>query len=382
MSVSGETLPIPITPQRLRAMAVTQLRRQYRADRKLFAFRLRRQGSEVVLQGTSVRYTATVLIGLAGESDELAREVLQHASVADVYAACVDRLGDSPEPGELALVAWAGLLHGEPSAWPVGQHLWTLCNTLSLLPTVEASWALSALCSAPGEDPWRRRREQLARRLLDAVDARSGLFPHWLDGRGPWVRRHVACFADQVYPMLALSQYYEATGDPVALTAAERCAEQVVARQGSEGQWWWHFDVRTGRVVEPYPVYAVHQDAMAPMALRAVARASGTTFDPAIQRGLSWLTWSPEIHGSLIDPAQRVIWRKVARHEVGQCARRLQTLASRVHGRLRLPGLGYVCSPGRIDWETRPYHMGWILYAWPSRVRVPARPGEVIKARI
>ena len=30
--------------------------------------------------------------------------------------------------------------------------------------------------------------------------------------------------------------------------------------QGNSGQRWWHYDSRTDRVVEGYPVYSVHQD--------------------------------------------------------------------------------------------------------------------------
>jgi len=55
----------------------------------------------------------------------------------------------------------------------------------------------------------------------------------------------------------------------------------------------------------------------------------------------------------------------VARHEPNKFSRRAQALASRIHPRVRVPGLGAVLRPGRIDWESRPYHMGWILYAWP-----------------
>jgi hypothetical protein len=136
--------------------------------------------------------------------------------------------------------------------------------------------------------------------------------------------------------------------------------------QGTAGQWWWHYDVRTGRVVEGYPVYTVHQDAMGPMALFALREAGGPDHGASVLRGLGWMSGSPELHGgSLVDPAVGLVWRKVARREPGKLARSLQALASRAHPGLRLPGLDGLLPPGAIDYETRPYEAGWLLYAYP-----------------
>ena len=134
--------------------------------------------------------------------------------------------------------------------------------------------------------------------------------------------------------------------------------------QGPAGQWWWHFDVRSGRVLEKFPVYAVHQDAMAPMALFDLQDAGGPDHGAAAERGMEWLLHAPEIDGSLIDREAGVIWRKVARHEPGKLTRKLQAVASRAHPSLRVPAVDGVFRPGKIDFETRPYHMGWLLYAW------------------
>ncbi|NOS99355.1 MAG: hypothetical protein HOP29_01875, partial [Phycisphaerales bacterium] len=122
--------------------------------------------------------------------------------------------------------------------------------------------------------------------------------------------------------------------------------------------------------VEGYPVYAVHQDAMAPMALFAAMDACGGDYSDAIVRGVQWMLSAPElIGGSLIDREADIIWRKVARHEPGKLSRGAQALASRVHRSLRVPGLGKMFRAGRIDYESRPYHMGWILHAFsPSRM--------------
>ena len=217
-------------------------------------------------------------------------------------------------------------------------------------------------------------RAPLAERLIAAAPP-SGIFPHHVPASAsPRLRRHVGCFADQVYPILALAQAAAAGCHPAALRVAERTARQICQELGPAGQWWWHYDTRTGRVIEGYPVYAVHQDSMGPMALLALAEAGGTLHGEPIARGLDWLYAAPELGGaSLIDEPQKVIWRKVARREPRKFVRRLQAACSAVHRNLRAPAVDWVFSASSVDDECRPYHLGWILFAWPpSRTQTPA----------
>jgi hypothetical protein len=52
-------------------------------------------------------------------------------------------------------------------------------------------------------------------------------------------------------------------------------------------------------------------------------------------------------------------------------SRYLQAGASRLSPALRVPGLDLLFPPRAIDYEDRPYHLGWVLYAWPeARVAV------------
>jgi hypothetical protein len=101
------------------------------------------------------------------------------------------------------------------------------------------------------------------------------------------------------------------------------------------------------------------------MALLALAAAGGPRMDAHIARGLSWLASAPELKdGSLIDPAAHMVWRKVARREPGKTSRYIQSATARFLPSLRAPGLDRLFPPGEIDYEDRPYHYGWLLYAW------------------
>jgi len=162
----------------------------------------------------------------------------------------------------------------------------------------------------------------------------------------------------------ATAHLLAALGDPDALAAADRCAARICALMGEAGQWWWHYDSRKGDLIEGYPVYSIHQDAMAPMCLFELTAAGGANRDDAIVRGLRWLEHAPEVEGSLIDPDRSVIWRKVARRDPVRLVRALRGFASLGWSRSRLDFLERWFPPTAIDYECRPYHFGWMLYAW------------------
>ena len=207
---------------------------------------------------------------------------------------------------------------------------------------------------------------QAAKRLLGAFNPDSGVFPHVVGGAGAGLRAHVSCFADFVYPIQSLSKYHQVAGDAASLAAAARCAEQACRTQGPDGQWWWHFDRRTGDVIEGYPVYTVHQHGMGPMALFALEEAGGPGHHDAVSKSLRWLAYSPEIDGSTIDGDLNLIWRKVARREPRKLARKLQAAASYVHPSMRVGGIDWALPARVVDFECRPYELGWLLYAWPK----------------
>jgi hypothetical protein len=195
------------------------------------------------------------------------------------------------------------------------------------------------------------------------LGARRDVFPH-LTGGGAWYRRHVGSFADQVYPVQALARLHASADDRAALAAADHVAGVICAAQGAEGQWWWHYDARDGRVVERFPVYSVHQHAMAPMALFDLADAGGDSHLDAISAGLRWLSAPPEAGAPLVDPRVPVIWRKVGRGDPVKLVRGLAAGLTALAPGSSVPGADLVFPCRVIDYECRPYEPGWLLYAW------------------
>jgi hypothetical protein len=349
----------PLLP-RLRQLAQGSLPQMYDRDAQRYVFTVRRGKRGLVPAGVSDRYTAIALIGLA--ADGFDRWSLPYDPV-DLVTRMIATLPDNETLGDAALIAWAARAVGGDSA-AAWTHVDRLFTSRSTHPTVEAAWALAAAAMSGGAVSLPLQKS-LAAFVLKAWNPRAGLFGHG-DARG--ARSHVACFADQVYPIFALSRFAAAHADLPALDAAVQCARRICALQGTDGQWWWHYDHRTGAVIEGYPVYAIHQDAMAPMALRAVADASGESFADHIRRGVQWLEASPELHGgTLLDMPARMLWRKVARREPMKATRYMQAVCTRLHPRLRTPGVDVLFPAAAIDYEDRPYHWGWFLYAWAER---------------
>ncbi len=365
----------------LRLLAINSLARMYLPDQRLFAFRLRKNDEGEVLEGVSRRYTATALIGLASEDRSVVEEVLGGHSLEDVCTGLLEHVEKTEDVGEVALTTWAARSLDHTQAAQAVKVLRAMEPGQRPYCTVELAWALTALVVEGSNATDMNQAEVTAEALLAAFQGESGIFRRWpagrvvpklpvfINGMGdrlPSLRTHVSCFADFVYPVQALSYYHQATGNARAAEVARRCGQRMCELQGPEGQWWWHFDIRTGRVVERYPVYSVHQDSMAPMALLALARACGQDHSDSIERGLRWLQDPPEKTGSLVDSMHKIIWRKVARRAPGKMVRHLQAVASRVHPGCRIPAVDMLFPPVSVDYESRPYHMGWILHAWPG----------------
>lgn len=350
----------------MRGISIRALRRMYSEKDGMYIHCLRKHPDGILPEGISIRYTAIALIAFAQEPD-IAAEALPNDKPQNLCGRMIDRAQQSKDLGEVALTLWSARVLGHPRASQALRQLQAMRPATTVWPTVEMSWALTALCLAGRDDTDIELRDALAKRLLASQNARSGLFPHWPEGAAPSaMRAHVTCYADMVYPIQALSQYYLAAREPAALEAAKKCAERMCALQGAQGQWWWHHDLRVGKVVERFPVYAIHQDAMGPMTLFALWKAGGPLHRRAVEKSLEWLIRAPEIPNSLVDRESDIIWRKVARHEPGKLSRGIQAVASRIHPALRVPALDLIFRPGWIDYESRPYHMGWLLYAFPA----------------
>lgn len=323
-------------------------------------------------------YDAIVALGVSRLPQDRQRVVLGGPDAAEFSRLVAERATGEADLGAVALAAWAAAeVDGvrAPLLWARLRDALTVDDPLL---TVDVAWALSASVAAmsaePGHDAAVAEVADAARGRLLAVQGPQGLFPRAAAGGVQRWRAHVGCFADEVYPIQALARLARATGDGEALAAADRCAQRVCELQGPDGQWWWHYDARTGAVVEPFPVYSVHQHAMAPMALLDLLDCGGADHRTAVAAGLRWLSTHPEVFVELVDDRHQVVWRKVGRREPPKAARAAGALQTSLLPGSRVPGVDRLLPPTVVDYECRPYELGWILYAWLDPDPEPSGP--------
>jgi hypothetical protein len=295
-------------------------------------------------------------------------------NLPDLWGYIRSQTAEIKSAGDLALAVWAGVETGTDDCWVFLEEL--VKNWLSLRQAcnaVELAWVVQGLVSFSQYDALPDKTLDVLRdaqnRLVRLYCPAGGLFArHSRKGVKEILSRKVACFADQVYPMMALANYGATFDDSGSIDIAASAADTICWLQGPTGQWWWHYDAESGIVAEEYPVFSVHQEAMAPMALLAVDAAAGTDHSHYIEKGLFWLNSPDAVRQTMIVPQENIVWRDVHRREIHKMYRLVRgaLIAGRLRNVHRLTGknlFGYV-----INKECRPYELGWILYAWAGQV--------------
>lgn len=344
---------------RLMELAIRGLKPMYDSEAGLFCHRLRKTPSGNTREGISQRYTVMTLLGL------LRAEAVGYRSPVDI-SATVDALYRNTEwvdnIGDLGLLLWLSSVTSRGwesfnAAFDLKAALQKYSDAKKQL-TMELAWFLMGLSCAKAAEKMGADLEVLTEqtyKLLRSNQGKDGLFGHmarWNSLSGV-VRGHVGSFADQVYPICAMSQVGQVFGLKEASQNALQCGQTICRLQGSLGQWWWHYDSATGRVAEQYPVYSVHQHGMAPMALFALQDACDVDFSDQLYKGLNWINGTNELNQDLEDAAAGVVWRCIRPANSASYRARFRTLVG------KQPDL----STAEIVFECRPYELGWLLYA-------------------
>jgi len=196
-------------------------------------------------------------------------------------------------------------------------------------------------------------------RLLQANQSRGGIFGRAGAARFPRgiLYDRFGTFAHQMSAIYALAKFAQAFQIDEPLESALACANAMCALQGESGEWWFLYDKRTCRVVSRYPLLALHQCGAAPLGLLALGEAIGRSFDDVVFKGLSWFRGASEL-GNLILKADRAfVW-----NSIGLEGRVVQVREAVLA--ILMPSRKTDVSGLKIQYESRPEHFGWLLYAF------------------
>ena len=350
----------------LNALAVRGLVPMFDTEKQLFCHRLVRTDCGFVREGFSPRYTIMTLLGLhelerSGGGSPFDTEAIYKSFVNDTR--WIGGIGD------LGLLVWLGAAFAP-------QELGSLFHRMEVESaldryadaregrTTELAWFLAGLAHAAIAG---------VKKPLDLTDlavetyhrlaenqGEYGLFGHMNRKKSiaGFLRGRIGSFADQIYPVYAMSKFATAFGVEEPLGSALACATVTCGAQGKLGQWWWLYESRTGRVASRYPVYAVHQQGMAPMALFALQQATGQCFETYIYKGLQWIYGANELEADMRDLDANLIWRCILPRN-GE-TKYIDTAMSL----LRAPKADASVGPRKRLFEDRPYELGWLLYAF------------------
>ena len=359
---------------RVRSIAIRSLSRMYRPEERLFVFRLRRDGETIVSEGLSRRYTAITLIGLAKEEPHTVAAVLGAHDLQTVYGRLLQDITETTQPRRRRPDPLGGLRHRSPGSGAAVERLRALHPETVAHPTVELAWVVSALTLDPGAAD--DLREAAVRRLLASFNRHIERLPSCDRGGTARTRSLPTSLASPTssIPPRRCPSTPSSRARPRPGTPPAACADYMCRMQGRDGQWWWHYDYRTGNVSSATPYTPFTRTPWRPMALFAASGGRG----PVLRRGRSsrpssgWRAAPSSKAGTLLDDRADLIWRKVARREPNKLSRYAQALVSRVHRNLRVPGLDAAVSP-RGPWTTKTAPTIWVGSSTPFPR--PAPPG-------
>ncbi len=128
------------------------------------------------------------------------------------------------------------------------------------------------------------------------------------------------------------------------------------------GGWPWRYNAPGGAVAEVYPLFSVHQDGMAPMALAQLESLNAGAYLSSVCKSILWLDGRNEINRPVFDETRDIVWRGIRRKGplalVSQLNKALSLINVQSHTFTdrAAPVLEFIR-------EARSYELGWILCA-------------------
>lgn len=351
-------------------LSLESLPRMFDAETGLFCQKTVADGDRHTNRGSNIFYSAMSTVGILRQTARAPEEVFPLGRALDTLHG-IAAAGTAPQI--LANVVWALALAEDRRGADLTRQLAERddlrnCESAALGHVIQGL-AIAAEAypeqSGPAVEACRRWAKELLGRFSPRADL-FGPFRRPTGVRSAMINR-LTSFAAQVYPLHGLSSFYRLTGEapsPVLRKAADR----IVAAQGSLGQWWWLYSTQNRAVLEGYPVYSVHQDGMAFMALLPVEALGEGSYREPLGLGLDWLSGRNELSTDLVRRDPPIIFRNIQR--VGSDADAMFGISranlARVVARSLRPGSDHVdAEPGELEvlHECRSYHLGWLLHA-------------------
>lgn len=317
------------------------------------------------IPSSSLRYSAVSLLGLQQSFrvvGEEARFLPMLERFANKYWTQINNAGD--------LGVLCSLLNSVEHSLekPVLAAINQLCaasDFVSSSTAQEICQLLIALCEMQSHRP-SGDYESLARRIWAKLQihyycSRTGFCCH----NTKWYRRPFVSFGGMTYFLRALHDFGRTFNDETASRLYEKVLTQMLTLQGPRGEWPWFFNAFTGKVVEYYEVYSVHQHAMSFLFLFPALAEGNDRVADAISRSYRWIFGSNELGKRMIQLDPFFIYRSIRRRESRSQLKRF--VRATVSSWLQIEPTFAPLESVEINAECRSYEIGWLLYVWSEQ---------------
>jgi hypothetical protein len=353
--------------------ALRGLERCYMANSGLWSHAYRLDGvgePNVSVPQSDVFYSLNVLLGCARVADTA---VIMGRDRRQLYVDACRRLNANARVYAWGMALWAGAelgcdvpaetlkgardllgrMDGDSERWRA-QDLGLMLSGVVARAKIDAAWTPAA--------------RKLASLILDRLRGPRDLFFDALSG----TRREFASFASQVYAVLGLYHYGEWRRDEAALGAADACVRKLLTLQGARGEWPWFYHAPTGRVVDFYEIYSVHQHGMGPAILHHAVARNIPGARAALVKGFGWIFGANEMGRTMLRPELQLIHRS-QRRAGWRGDRRARIVRASLNAALgRSDHLENQGGKGlELTQEVRSYEIGWILWSFGGRIDYP-----------
>jgi hypothetical protein len=175
-------------------------------------------------------------------------------------------------------------------------------------------------------------------------------------------RKAFVSFGAVTYYLLSLYEYSRVYNDQYAKSIFKECCLRIMSLQGEYGEWPWFIDTKTGKVLDWYEGYSVHQDSMAMLFLFPAINLGIEEAKSSIIKSYKWLFGANELGVRMLTRRPFFIYRSIRRKEKWEREKRF--LRATVLHVLNKSGKKLDSSYLEINRECRSYHLGWILFVW------------------
>jgi hypothetical protein len=180
------------------------------------------------------------------------------------------------------------------------------------------------------------------------------------------VRGDLVSFGSTVYYLRVLHEHARVLGDRESRARFEHGVRTALGFQGQHGEWPWLLSVSRGHALDVYPVYTVHQLAMAMLfLLPALDDGAVEGVGEAICRSYRWVLGENEIGALFAQEDPFIVYRSLERREPLPKLTRFARATGR--NRFGRPSPSEPARRTRVNREWRSYEGGWLLYTWSGR---------------